>query len=164
MSQKNVGLFLGRFQPFHNAHKEIILQSFNFVDFLIIGIGSSQYSLAKENPFNYYERRQMIETHFRGDANMKVMPIPDIHDPENYVEYVKKLTSDTPFNVVFTDNQDTIDLFKEKGYPIVIIPIPGCLHGTAIRESFYRDDGIWRKYVPASTEFIMDLSRKKDIT
>lgn len=103
----------------------------------------------------------MIESCFKGDTSIKVLSIPDIHDPPNYVKHVQKITAFMPFDVVFTDNQNTIDLFKEKGYPIITIPIPNIPRATEIRGYFYKGEDIWRNYVPHSTEIIMNRERKK---
>ena len=45
------GLFIGRFQPFHNGHLQDIKNALKEVDELIIAIGSSQHFNTKENPF-----------------------------------------------------------------------------------------------------------------
>ena len=45
------GVFIGRFQPFHNGHLEAIKKLLIEVDELIIMIGSSQYSHSFDNPF-----------------------------------------------------------------------------------------------------------------
>ena len=55
-----IGLFVGRFQPFHDAHLQIIQNALKEVEKLIIGVGSSQYSETAENPFTYEERKEMI--------------------------------------------------------------------------------------------------------
>ena len=54
-------LFIGRFQPFHNAHLIDIKNAITEVDKLIILIGSSQYKHAPENPFTVEERVLMVQ-------------------------------------------------------------------------------------------------------
>jgi nicotinamide-nucleotide adenylyltransferase len=156
MYKQRIGLFLGRFQPFHNAHLEIVRRSFDFVKFLTIGVGSSQYSRTRINPFSYDERRGMIEDALVDTRDVDIMSIPDINDPPNYVKYVMKSTAYGPFDVVFTDNPYTIELFRGK-FPIIIITPEGDIpRGTQIRDWYYNGDEYWRKYVPKSTEVIMD--------
>ena len=53
-------LFIGRFQPFHKGHLKIIQNISKEYDEIIIGIGSSQYGHALENPFTIDERITMI--------------------------------------------------------------------------------------------------------
>ena len=57
------GLFLGRFQPFHLGHLDVIKQALKMVDELVIVIGSAQYSHTFENPFTDSEREEMIENY-----------------------------------------------------------------------------------------------------
>lgn len=155
MPKQRVGLFLGRFQPFHNAHLSIIKKSFDFVDYIIIGVGSSQYSRTKLNPFSYEERVDMIVSSLHGIKKYMIMPIPDINDPPHYVDYV--VGKIPPFDVVFSNNQYTIDLFRKNFYfPIILItPEDDSIRGTAIREAYYKGDASWKQYVPKSTETIM---------
>lgn len=44
-------VFIGRFQPFHNAHLEIVRRAFELTDFLILVIGSQQKPVTFKNPF-----------------------------------------------------------------------------------------------------------------
>ena len=55
------GFYTGRFQPFHIGHLSAIKQALDTVDFLYIGIGSSQYSHEKYHPFTIDERVEMIQ-------------------------------------------------------------------------------------------------------
>ena len=54
------GLILGRFQPFHFGHLELIKSIINEGIETIICIGSAQYSHTRENPFTVEERRKML--------------------------------------------------------------------------------------------------------
>ncbi len=54
------GLYIGRFQPYHNGHDKMMSIISSNVDEVIIGIGSSQESYTLYNPFTYEERLRMI--------------------------------------------------------------------------------------------------------
>ena len=54
------GLYVGRFQPFHNGHKSVVKEALKHCDRLIIAIGSAQESRTKKNPFTFEERRKFI--------------------------------------------------------------------------------------------------------
>ena len=75
-----VGLYIGRFQPFHKGHKSIVEAALKQCDKLIIGIGSSQEIRTKRNPFSYEEREQMILRSFFAEelySRIIIIPIPD---------------------------------------------------------------------------------------
>ena len=61
MSKKYDTLVLiGRFQPFHNAHLEIVKRATALCDKLIIVVGSSRQPRTYKNPFSFDERSRMI--------------------------------------------------------------------------------------------------------
>lgn len=62
MSTKPYGtvIFVGRFQPAHNAHLEIIKRCTALTDQLVIIAGSAKQPRTYKNPFTFDERRQMI--------------------------------------------------------------------------------------------------------
>ena len=69
MSKKYDTLVLiGRFQPFHNAHLEIIKRSTALCDKLIVITGSAAQPRTYKNPFTSQEREQMIKAATSGLA------------------------------------------------------------------------------------------------
>ena len=54
------GLLIGRFQPFHKGHFEVIKEIASQVDKLIIGIGSAQESHTFDDPFTAGQRHLML--------------------------------------------------------------------------------------------------------
>src|SRR3989338_7952998 len=95
------GLFVGRFQPFHNAHLIDIKNAITEVDKLIILIGSSQYKHAPENPFTVEERVLMVQValHSENIKNCSIFSLEDINDDSKWVDYV---SSNIPkFDIIF---------------------------------------------------------------
>jgi len=115
-------LFIGRFQPFHKGHLHVLKFISNQYDEIIIGIGSSQYKNKIDNPFSEDERKKMIVNSFEKNQikNYKIVPIPDIHDPPNWVAHVLNFVND--FDIVISHNSLTLKLFSEKGFKTVIVP------------------------------------------
>ena len=115
-------LFIGRFQPFHIGHLKIIQEACKKYEKLIIGIGSSQYSNTFDNPFTSDERKEMIEKSldFLNIKNYELILIPDIHNPPKWVEHVLDINSN--FDVVISNNELTLNLFKKKGFKIEKTP------------------------------------------
>jgi nicotinamide-nucleotide adenylyltransferase len=109
-------LFIGRFQPFHLGHLSLLQQLSNQYEMIIIGIGSSQYHNTADNPFSEDERIQMITQSLEavGIHTYRIVTIPDIHNPPQWVNHVCSIVSD--FDVIITNNPFTKKLFSEKGY------------------------------------------------
>ena len=55
-----VGLYIGRFQPFHKGHLSVVREALEHCDRLVIAIGSAQESRTKKNPWTFEERRKFI--------------------------------------------------------------------------------------------------------
>jgi bifunctional NMN adenylyltransferase/nudix hydrolase len=53
-------VLIGRFQPFHNAHLEIVKRATALCNKLIIVVGSSRQPRTYKNPWSFEERAQMI--------------------------------------------------------------------------------------------------------
>ncbi len=54
-------LVLGRFQPVHKGHMEVLLKCVGECGHLIVGIGSAQSSHLPDNPFTAGERYLMLQ-------------------------------------------------------------------------------------------------------
>ena len=93
-------LFVGRFQPFHRGHQHAIRAAMRKYGYVVIGIGSSQVSHTKENPFSFQERKKMIEDAL-GPGNYEITDIPDFGDDRKWAEHILK---NVDFDVVISGN------------------------------------------------------------
>ncbi|MFA5571698.1 MAG: nicotinamide-nucleotide adenylyltransferase, partial [Candidatus Bathyarchaeia archaeon] len=77
------GLYVGRFQPFHNGHLDAVKYVLQNIDELIVVIGSAQYSHNNHNPFTAGERIVMIrQALLEANVNLDklwIVPVPDVH-------------------------------------------------------------------------------------
>ena len=72
-------MFIGRWQPLHDGHKELFNQAFNKGKNVLICIREGEQN--KKNPFTSKEVEQNITTEFQQEINegkVKVIIIPDI--------------------------------------------------------------------------------------
>ena len=151
------GLFLGRFQPFHNGHLEVLKKALTMVDSLVIVIGSAQESHTVDNPFTADEREEMIESTVRKEKlkNLEIIPIEDINDDDRYVSYVEKLVPS--FDKVFAaENPLTAKLFKAKGYEVWTCDRITSFESTRIRELMGKNDPKWKQMVPPPVAAIIE--------
>ena len=162
------GLYVGRFQPFHNGHKAVIDLLCNEVDELIIGIGSAQMSHDIRHPFTAGERVLMIQR-VLADAKIPIyiIPLEDIKRNALWVAHVVSMVP--PFDVVYTSNPLVIRLFTETGFRVESPPMYQRqeLSGTAIRQKMLEGDD-WKQYVPekaaAVIESVGGVERIRDIS
>ena len=147
------GLIIGRFQPFHLGHLRLIEFAAREVDSLIIGIGSSQESNTRENPFSAAERRRMIENSLAG-ITFEIFEIPDINNNDLWVSHVKKIIPE--FDSVYTNAELERHLFKEAGCQVRETPFfdRGNYSGAEIRGRILAGD-VWEDLVPEGTVKVM---------
>ena len=90
------GILIGRMQPVHNGHMQIIDKILEEVDEIIIGIGSAQLSHSIKNPFTAGERIVMVSQALaeRGvdPTRYYIIPMQDINFNALWVSHVKMLT------------------------------------------------------------------------
>ena len=138
-------LFVGRFQPFHKKHFEIIDEIHQAKNVnLIIGIAAAQYSHTKRNPFTYSEREQMIKIVLDRDGiNARIVPLPDINDKDMWVDYVIKVL-DNKLDLVISNNVETQMLFKKQDILCLGINInKDGLSGTFVRDAIAERTNLW---------------------
>jgi len=69
------GVFIGRFQPLHEGHKQCISKILETHDHCIILIRCTEQS--EENPFTYEQRVAMIQEAFPKAGNISCHSLPD---------------------------------------------------------------------------------------
>ena len=155
----NSALIVGRFQPFHKGHLQIVKIIMEQCDQVTIGIGSAQYSHTLENPFTAGERHLMISESLRDEGLERffIVPVEDINRYSAWVTHVVSIVP--PFNKVFSNNALTKRLFKEAGYKVMAAPMYNRhdYSGTEVRRRML-DGGDWESLVPtAVSEVIQEI-------
>ncbi|AGI47603.1 nicotinamide-nucleotide adenylyltransferase [Thermoplasmatales archaeon BRNA1] len=162
-------LVIGRFQPLHNGHMEVIRKCAAESDHLTIGIGSAQYSHQVDNPFTAGERYLMIEQALKGEGidNYSIVPIEDLNRYSTWVSHVASMCP--PFTRVYTNNPFTKRLFSEAGYIVKDSPLYNrdLYSGTEVRRRMVEGED-WRSLVPEAAALVIDaidgVGRMKDIS
>ena len=140
-------LFIGRFQPFHNAHLVDIKNVLKEASEVVVAIGSSQEKNTLENPFNYNERKQMIANVLKKNKikKCKIYPVPDLYNDKKWVEYIKKNLP--KYDFVYSGNLWTLKCFKKHDSKVKKIKLIKGINSTIIREMIAKGKD-WEKLVP----------------
>lgn len=83
-----LGITVGRFQTFHNGHKDMLDKALALCERVGVFIGSSQESGTSNNPLSYEMREELLRRIY-GDR-IEICPLPDIGVGNNagWGEYV----------------------------------------------------------------------------
>ena len=150
------GLLIGRFQPFHKGHLEAVHIALSKVDNLWIGIGSSNKSYEKRNPFTADERKEMILTSLDSKTleRVKIFFVPDTGDHEKWTYHVDSIVP--PYEMVFSNDDFTITLYKKRGKTVFEVPLlkRDMISGTNIREIIASGKD-WSDLVPEGTKQVL---------
>jgi len=150
------GLLIGRFQPFHKGHLEAVKIGLSKVEHLWIGIGSSNKSNEKRNPFTADERKEMILSSLDSQTlkRVKIFFVPDTGDHEKWTYHVDSIVP--PYDLIFSNDEFTLTLYKKRGKNTFEIPLlkRDTISGTNIRE-LIADDKDWQDLVPEGTRKVL---------
>lgn len=157
------GLLIGRFQPFHLGHLDAIKFALSKADMVWLGIGSSDKSHEKENPFTAQEREKMILSSINPDMENKlqIYHIPDLENHKKWIENLDKIVPQ--YQMVFSNDEMTRHLYSHRN--IEVIPIPFTkrdeLSGTTVRKRILADQD-WEHLVPEGTKKILQDIGSRD--
>ena len=162
--EKDAGLMIGRFQPFHKGHLRIVKRIIEERGFAKIAVGSAQYSHTAENPFSFEEREGMIRAALEEDgvegSRYHIYCVPDIHNYPRWVAHVEGIVGD--YGAVYTANPVNVRLFREKGREVVVHELHDGISATKIRELMAEGKKSWKEMVPdAVAERIERLDVRK---
>ena len=153
-------VFIGRFQPFHNAHKEVIDIAFTMSQNVILVLGSAQNERSLKNPFSAIEREEMMRGAFddKQQANLHFVPIIDFY---NDVKWTKAIKDGVNKIVDQESKVGLIGHFKdESSYYLRLFPewqlvelenLKNALSATPLREKYYKGE-IDREHFPNNVQ------------
>jgi nicotinamide-nucleotide adenylyltransferase len=155
----NIGLYIGRFQPFHKGHLMVVKNALKQVKSIII-VPAVPMKYGENDPFSADERAGIIRNALmkEGIKNFELVPIKDIPSDAEYVNHVRANTK--PFNIVFVgENRLNGMLFSDAGFKVITSPRFLDISSTEVRKRI-REDKDWEELVPEGT---VEYIKKKDL-
>lgn len=156
-----IGIYAGRFQPFHKGHLGAINHLLGECDELFVLICSKvgDDPTDDRNPFSYEERKKMMEITL-GDLEWIHIHFRHIEDQENDEEWTRVIEQEMPEGkkVSFSNNPNTTKAFKENGYETRSIPVKNDINATLIRKKIIRNES-WITLVPTPVWYYIQKIR-----
>ena len=157
-----IGIYAGRFQPFHLGHLESLEYIMNKAEetFVCICSKKGDSPLDDRNPFEYDERKNMIE------LSLGILPrvhFKHVKDQDSDEEWTQIIEKEMPKGrkVSFSNNPHTISAFKEHGYETQSLPIKyDNLNATLVRKLIIRNEK-WEHLVPFGTWKVVEEIRNE---
>lgn len=149
-----LGITVGRFQTFHNGHKDMLDKALALCERVGVFIGSSQESGTSNNPLSYEMREELLRRIY-GDR-IEICPLPDIGVGNNarWGDYVLRSTVEAfgrqPDLLISGKEERRLDWFDSvRGLAIAELYVPKTVHISAseMRALFVAGDfETWKKY------------------
>ena len=160
---RTIGVVMGRFQPFHLSHLSSLERDLEGVDKLIILVSdlprlnyrrAPKFFSAKENPFSYGERKEMIARALEEDAHIS----SDKFSIQPFTKYLLGLhRKDNDQNTYLVASHEKLSKYlktvlKRKGRQVKTYGSERevGIHASEIR-SLLRDGRPWEHLVPMAT-------------
>ncbi|MDH3610299.1 MAG: nicotinamide-nucleotide adenylyltransferase [Nitrosopumilus sp.] len=158
------GLMMGRFQPFHLGHLDLIKQILKDCDEVIIVVTSSQFNYLEKDPFTAGERIEMIhDSVMESDVDLNRCIILSLENQFNVATWLSYLKSMVPhFDRVYSGNDYVKMLLADSGIEVVT---PEFLDRSQFNATNIRSmiicNGPWEKTVPPTVfQFIKKINGK----
>ncbi|MDN5865804.1 MAG: nicotinamide-nucleotide adenylyltransferase [Candidatus Nitrosocosmicus sp.] len=154
---------IGRFQPFHLGHLELVRQILDENNEIIILIGSSQANYTPKNPFTAGERVWMIRNSLiESRIDMSKVFLVNATDDDNNAKWFSNIRSvSPPFKVLYTGNNFVKTLLKRESVTIKEPKLfeENLFKGSVIRKLILEDNAKWQELV---SEAVRKIFREID--
>ncbi len=168
-------VLIGRFQPLHSAHLEIIKRATALTDQLVIICGSANQPRTYKNPFTFEERARMIKDATRG-LNMQVYVEPNtdtIYNDQAWAVRVQGIVSKyrvlggAGVGIIGHKKDDSsfyLDMFPQWGYENV--ELIEFLSAVDIRDLYFKSSVNYKfikGVLPETTyDFLLDFAHTEE--
>lgn len=178
MKKYDYAVVIGRFQPFHLAHRELIKYSLSLAEKVIVVLGSARSAPDVRNPFTPSMREEMIRACFEGgNGRLVFRSVRDYpYNDHVWTAEIQNVVAETIEEDGRAEARTAIvGFFKDRSsYYLNLFPQWSfepfyCsdkqllnLNATVIREAFFGADDAWRALVPEETTRFLDAFRESD--
>lgn len=169
-------VYIGRFQPFHNAHLATIQHAATLARLVIVVVGSANQPRDGDNPFTQEERIQVIQQATNGlDAHVKCVWVENtVYNNMAWAANVAKLVDETAVGKKVKlightkdDSSFYLKMFPQWGEPIEM-PMVEILDATTIRNLYFNAKcnlNFFQNVVPKATmAFLEDFMKSEHYT
>lgn len=169
-------VYIGRFQPMHNAHLEIIRRAKSLAHQVVVVIGSADQPRTYKNPFLTHERVEMVRkaTSQAGDplCSLTIETIRDnVYNDQAWAAQIQNIVYgcaflDSKIGIIGHEKDETsfyLKMFPQWTHEDVELIEP--LHATDIRDLYFRDDahmGFLKHVVPNVVQKFLEDFRKTE--
>jgi bifunctional NMN adenylyltransferase/nudix hydrolase len=167
---------IGRFQPFHHGHQELLREALSHADIVLLVIGSAGKAPNIQNPWTETERKAMIMSALSEEekARVKFLPVKDFWYTNNrWLAEVQHLVFEATDGV---DDSKICDIGETSFFPqwklIKMRNMDRMPHATTIRDLYFTHDNGYKAHVKApiaeylerfkTTEKFKDLKEEYD--
>lgn len=178
----DIAVFIGRFQPVHAGHLEVIKQALEKARYVVVLVGSASSPRCYRNPFTFDERADMIRSALPGAHfnRVRIKPLEDsTYNDSRWIQSVQTMVTRTAWEIGFT-SEPTVTLIghsKDRtSYYLRLFPqwdsIEVANHqgvnGTEIRKAYFDEDparilDVDQEIVPGPVRtFLESFSHGKD--
>lgn len=163
-------IFIGRFQPFHLAHYELVKEALNQADTAIVIIGSYKRAPSPKHPWSGEEREAMMRASLSPEENarVKVIYMRDYlyNDPlwlADVSRQVGEIIGDST-SVVLVGHEHDYSSYYLKAFPQwekkLVSNIDSLPHATTIRYLYFTQDVGYKNSLNAKTVSYLEEFKK----
>lgn len=185
MKKYDAIIFIGRFQPFHNAHLDIVKRAYELTDNLILIVGSQYKPVTYKNPFqislenlnthSYWSAlRQSILEVAEEDVTLEIEIQEDIYGDSKWCNEVQEkvkycletFDASSKVGIIGCDKDETsyyLKMFPQ--WDLIEVPLEKNLSATQIRELYFVEEpnmDFVRSVVPESIFSYLDAMKSSE--
>lgn len=184
MSYKyNFAVVIGRFQPFHNAHLELVKHALNLAEKTILVLGSARSAPNVRNPWTPKMREEMIRACLPNESDKLIFrSVRDYPYNDNF--WIAEVQNTVAEAILDNNSNDNTDLqlalvghFKDRtSYYLNLFPQWNfedfwrsnadlrSLNATPLREQFFQiDNDEWKTRVPAGVQNYLENYKQSEV-
>lgn len=141
-------VFIGRFQPFHIGHMNVVEKILTQFPRLLLIIGSANKSKTSKNPWTLEEREEMIRASIPLELqkNIDIAGLDDVKDDDIWCENLQRLTMKDKQITVFTGNEWVKSICERHNIQTEWIQYSIDISGSEIRDMMKKSEDV-RKYI-----------------
>lgn len=153
-SRKDLAVYIGRFQPFHNGHLALLKQALNTAEHVVVVIGSANQARTPKNPLTWPERCEMIKLALTDTERSRIsyLPVRDYYDDARWVQAVRQgveqigtargLTAKPSITLVGHFKDATSDYLRRfEGWDLCSVERAGPVDAAHIRDALFGSAG-----------------------